>query len=773
MSSDEHNNRPLIDAAHDYAQRGWRVIQLHSVGPDGETCSCNRGRNCLSKGKHPVNKAWQNSPPLSGSDIHELWTARPNANVGIATGDQSGFWVLDIDPEHGGFVSMSELIGTYGQLPQTRVTRTGSGGYHYWFAMPGFPVNNSSKRLPAGIDVRGTGGQIVAPPSHTNKGDYAVVRDVDPIPAPDWLLDLVRPKEAPAITAADFDTTTWDSLSEAEQGRLHTYTTKAVQALVRQLSAASPGERNNTTFEVACSLLELANSPWNPFDSGQALAILRGESPTDADFADDEVMRCFDSAKEHIGDRARPLPLDRSLASTTFMDGADVRSDAPATSDDEAPPAEPSGGLFDKSRLNTEQAGRAVLAYGGPIAWGRDSGFWSYQEGVWRSDRKVVVYRLTRLLRDRYTTTHRKNVEEWLTTNTEELQGLPHENYINFKNGMLDWKAEPEPKLIPHDPIYYSTVQMGCDWDPHATCPTFDAWLTDILHPDYIALCWEMIGYLMCCGNKMQVAFMLYGRGQNGKGTLLSVIEALLSSDSIAAKSLNALNSDKFAAIDLFAKTANIAGDIDATFQESTANFKKLTGTDTYAAERKYGDSFNFVSWAVPMFSANDIPGSADTSEGYLRRWVLLHFQKHIDKSQRDLSIAERLKAEIPGIAARAVPALRTLWARGYFEPAGEAAKGSELIADKIDQVRRWVKVAERAPEHFAPADRLYHTYTAWAERTHTGTLSSEAFFHRLEAIGFERVNQSGVDGYVGLLDSHTSSRMARADSASFMEGVN
>lgn len=763
MSSNE-----LVEAAQDYARRSWRVIQLHSVGPDGETCSCNRGRNCDSKGKHPVNKAWQNSPPLSGSDIQELWIARPNANVGIATGDQSGFWCLDIDPEHGGFQSMGKLTSAYGQIPPTRVTRTGSGGYHYYFTMPDFGVNNSSKRLPVGIDVRGTGGQIVAPPSRTDKGPYTLVRDVDPAPAPDWLLDLVRPKEAPTLTAADFDTTTWDSLSEAEQQRLHTYTTKAVQALIKQLNSAVPGERNNTTFEVACSLLELANSPWNPFDSGQASAILRGESPPDADFTADEVARCFDSAKEHIGDRTRPMPADRQLSSTTFMEGADVRSAAPVTSSDDAALA-----LFDKSRLNTEQAGKAVLAYGGPIAWGRDSGFWSYQDGVWRSDRKVVIYRLTRLLRDRYTAAHRKNVEEWLTTNTEELQGLPHENYINFKNGMLDWKAEPAPKLIPHDPIYYSTVQMGCDWDPNATCPTFDAWLADILHPDYIALCWEVIGYLMYCGNKMQVAFMLYGRGQNGKGTLLSVIEALLSSDSIGAKSLNSLNSDKFAAIDLFAKTANIAGDIDATFQESTANFKKLTGTDTYAAERKYGDSFNFVSWAVPLFSANDIPGSADTSEGYLRRWVLLHFQKHIDKSHRDLSMAERLKSEIPGIAAKAVPALRTLWARGYFEPAGEAAKGSELIANKIDQVRRWVKVAERAPEHFADAERLYHTYTAWAERTHTGTLSSEAFFHRLEAIGFERVNRNGADGYMGLLDSYTASRMIRPDLASFMEGVN
>src|ERR671924_1147498 len=93
----------------------------------------------------------------------------------------------------------------------------------------------------------------------------------------------------------------------------------------------------------------------------------------------------------------------------------------------------------------------------------------------------------------------------------------------------------------------------------------------------------------------------------------------------------------------------------DGKYLESTARFKAITGEDLVSAEHKYGDRFDFTPWAVPVFSANKIPGSADVTTGYLARWVVVDFPYDFTgKEQRGLSDRLTTKAELSGIAAKA-----------------------------------------------------------------------------------------------------------------------
>jgi len=63
------------------------------------------------------------------------------------------------------------------------------------FAMPaGRAIRNSASRVGPGVDVRGTGGYIIAPPSD----GYDVVDPATIADAPAWLLDLIDPPAAPA-----------------------------------------------------------------------------------------------------------------------------------------------------------------------------------------------------------------------------------------------------------------------------------------------------------------------------------------------------------------------------------------------------------------------------------------------------------------------------------------------------------------------------------------------------------------------------------------------
>jgi hypothetical protein len=195
-------NAPTADAlktaAHAYARRGWRVVPVHYVNDTG-VCSCRGGSACEHAGKHPcVGNDWQKKASKAGPDIEDWWNARPRANVGIVTGADSGLFVLDVDPDDGGFETLAALEREHGPLPYTRTIRTGSGGRHYYWLWPGFVVSNSVKKLGPGLDIRGNNGQVVAPPSRSGKGDYTLEVDAPLADAPDWLLDVLRPVERPA-----------------------------------------------------------------------------------------------------------------------------------------------------------------------------------------------------------------------------------------------------------------------------------------------------------------------------------------------------------------------------------------------------------------------------------------------------------------------------------------------------------------------------------------------------------------------------------------------
>lgn len=757
----------LLEAAHEYARRGWRVIPLHRVGGSLAMCSCRKGGQCASAGKHPKNDQWQNAPRMTGPEIQETWDVAAAPNLGIAVGRASGLFVLDIDPEHGGADSMTALVAEHGPLPATFVVQTGSGGWHYYFAYPdSIELRNTAGRIAPGIDTRAEGGQVVAAPSRSAKGSYVVLRDAPIAEAPQWLIEAARkPDVEPGTTATASSLPRPEDYSPEEWQRLNAYAAKAVQGNLERLdkmkAAATPdpsayrGEPwNHTTFQVACSLIEIANSTWNEYTVERAYNDVFTRAPRDVEFDDFTVNKTFESARERIGDKARAIPEDRQRQDQQAVDamfsGPDVIQD-PSDADRKLASAPVSGidpeVFFDKKDLLAASLAHAIMQRG-PIAWGRDEAFWSFENGVWVSAPSIVEERCVEFLGERYRNGHASNVSTIVKAKVMRLDADPTPDLMNFRDTMINWRTG---NPVAHDPLLKSTIQFPFDWDPDAACPAFDRFLADVMHEDYVDLAWEMIGYLMYAGNPLQVAFLLYGSGGNGKGTLMRVITDLLGHQNIASESLDDLNANRFSAVNLFGKIANLAGDIDGTYQESTANFKKLTGEDTYAGERKFGQRFTFQSWAVPVFSANKIPGSADVTEGYLRRWVVLHFHKRITNMIPGFS--DLLSQELPGIAAKGVRALRVLMEREKFEPHGVAVAGKEEFALQIDQVRQWVASGNAilSPAQWTSTEELYSAYVGWSMRTGQGKLKEAEFAHRLESIGYGRAAFEGRWGHYGL----------------------
>lgn len=387
----------------------------------------------------------------------------------------------------------------------------------------------------------------------------------------------------------------------------------------------------------------------------------------------------------------------------------------------------------------------------GPLAVGLDSLMWEYRDGAWVPSRDVARHRAAVLLGENYRRSNAVNAEDVVRSRVPEIDCEPIPDVINFRNGLYYWQTDT---LVPHTPDVLSTVQLPTDWDETASCPEFDTFLGQVVHADAIGMVWELIGYLMYSGNPLHKAVMLVGTGRNGKGTFLRTIEALLGKQNITSASLIDLVNTRFTTASLFGKIANIAGDIDGTYLENTATFKAITGQDMINAEHKGRDRFDFTPWAVPVFSANKIPGSADTTVGYLSRWLVLHFPNDFT-GREDRTLDQRLqtKAELAGIAVKAVTALKRLLARHDFELPASAQEARDEFVRKVDQVRTWIsECADISPDHpWTNRTALYAAYKNWAARDGHRPVKATEFYDRLEAAGVRRAIVHGTRGFAGI----------------------
>ncbi len=242
------------EAALQYASYRWSVIPIRS------------------RDKRPMIK-WQiyQQRHAEADEIRQWYRRWPNANVGIVTGLISDLVVLDIDPRHGGDQSLSVWEREHGPLPGSVEARTGGGGRHIYFKHPGGVIHNRAG-LANGIDLRGDGGCVVAPPSmHSNGHGYRWQTGHEPQNArlaemPDWLLS-----------------------SLLDQSRSTGHSIAYWQQRVRQ--GVTEGERNNTIASLSGHLL------WHGVDAEVVMELLlcwnriRCRPPLE----DDEVVRTVQS----------------------------------------------------------------------------------------------------------------------------------------------------------------------------------------------------------------------------------------------------------------------------------------------------------------------------------------------------------------------------------------------------------------------------------------------------------------------------------------------
>lgn len=246
-----------LDLALSYIATGIPVFPCRAAPEDTGEFDPETGEVVMLHAKTPLVGNGFKGATKSERIVRELWRRHPDAMVGIPTGELIGAFVLDVDVKTAsdgtgvnGFVTLEALEAKHGPLPETATVATAGGGRHYYFAhVPGLRNRGA---LGVGLDVRGSGGYVIAAGSRMADGrgydwlDY----DGDGIPpvadAPQWLIDLIMPRQA--------ETPIYSPGAIHGTGDNPAYVARAVSAELAILAQAPGGTRNNQLNDSAFAL---------------------------------------------------------------------------------------------------------------------------------------------------------------------------------------------------------------------------------------------------------------------------------------------------------------------------------------------------------------------------------------------------------------------------------------------------------------------------------------------------------------------------------------
>jgi hypothetical protein len=203
---------------------------------------------CLIGTKEPATRRGFYDATTNPATLRRWFGSQQSYNIAVATGLASGVWVLDADGEAGA-VTLGNLEAKHGALPSTR-TSISSAGCHLWWRAVG-ELQSSTARIGPGLDVRGDGGYIMAPPSiHPDGPVYRWSNETAPVPAPEWLLRLARKRPPPPAIPPR-------QIARTHSCDTSSYAKAALEYEIGTLASTPQGQRNHALNRASFSLHQL------------------------------------------------------------------------------------------------------------------------------------------------------------------------------------------------------------------------------------------------------------------------------------------------------------------------------------------------------------------------------------------------------------------------------------------------------------------------------------------------------------------------------------
>lgn len=223
-----------------------------------------------------------------------------------------------------------------------------------------------------------------------------------------------------------------------------------------------------------------------------------------------------------------------------------------------------------------------------------------------------------------------KQIKMMVRTMTKIRKPLESANLVPVQNGILDLKNK---QLRPFDPKYIITSKIATAYNPPKFTPkdregkTFDDWLSSIACGDseLITLFWQIILEAINPNYTRNKFAILYGDGNNGKGTFQRLLINLIGESNVSALK-PAQFSDKFNLETLVGKVCNIGDEAPNEYLRNPSDLMSITSGDTVLVNPKGRPAFEATFKLFNIFSGNYIPNGGNKTKGWYRRIMIVPF---------------------------------------------------------------------------------------------------------------------------------------------------
>lgn len=772
---------------------GWRVLPL------------------VRDTKRPALKGWTDKATTDFDTIGQwFYQDFPYALCGVATGRDSGVWVLDVDVA--GIVKMQALSAQHeptGRLPQTYTVRTPSGGYHLYWQYPAdveIKTHSSSDSTPTewqGIDSRGWGGQVVAPRTHIpGVGDYEPIVKCSPVPAPAWLVEhFTRRTREPWTGAvpsrsADAGLTTWaadqlqiqeTALTNTTEGRNGALNTAAYLlagiAVHGLLDKAQVFER----LMFACTLNGLldddgANQCTATFESGwEAGWIYPSRLPMDRATLPEWTPILLQGGVSDNGANEEP----RTPSNVLSMDDFVSRNGGALNGSGDSLVSAASG---DDNDASTEYAtdyqnAEAIWQFwGDEFLFTFEQGWLTWNGKFWQSDGQTQVYNRCRDLSliligrkpaagDAERRVLHRRIERLQSNGgmeaTVSMLSKFHNKAIrefdtnpwllNCPNGTIDLKAG---EFREHRRDDYITRCTRVDYDPQAHDDVWESFIAFVLPEQERAVFKRFIGTCLTGINKEKAFLVPTGPTNTGKSTATEPVFHALGEAQHNGYAVNwehnvvttKMDDDrrKQAFADARAARMVIISEMDRGTQFHDPTVKKITGGDWVRARALYGKDFDYKPGYKLVMHTNYVPRTSDkATQGRLK---MIPFHREIPENQRNTDAPNYLSTNEN--AQRAILA----WAvQGCMDWVAQGGLGDmpwldDMLTDfstsssQVDAFIADCLLPGNAGDYVDP-DELWNTYYTWALGQHEKPYKRRTFEQSLKERAFKKIQHRVTNG--------------------------
>ncbi|QER85711.1 phage/plasmid primase, P4 family [Streptomyces tendae] len=298
------------------------------------------------------------------------------------------------------------------------------------------------------------------------------------------------------------------------------------------------------------------------------------------------------------------------------------------------------------------------------------------------------------------------------------LDARPSGRMVAFQNGLLDIRTR---ELVAPTPAFFNTTSLPYDYSDGDAAPGEWFKFLHSIWPDdaqSVETLQEWFGYVLSGQTDLQKALMMVGPTRSGKGTIATVLEALVGKQNVAGPTLSSLATN-FGLQPMLNKTLAIIDDARSPKRDREVILERLLsviGEGILTVDRKNRDQWIGRIPARLVLQSNELPAFADSSGAIAGRFVILTMNKSF-LGQEDTGLKGRLLQEIPAILRWALDGLDRLTKRGYFLEPEASGDARALLQESTSPIKAFVEDWCRLGSDLeVPKSHLFEVWKSWCE---------------------------------------------------------